>query len=115
MKVLLSYHWNNMPCNVLDTNNRGISPRTKQVVRDIDYDYYKSVSYDDIIDYLTPNVLRENESEIYHRAIRHTLTNLNDYIDFDSLGEDEYFVEYLKDKYEQEALESWEEENEELI
>lgn len=115
MQVLVTYHWENVVLNV-EKDTGGISPHTRPEISNVDYDYYMEISYDDIIDYLIPSVLREEEAKIYRRAISHTLSNLNDYIDFDSLGEDEYFREYiettLKDKYEDKARQEFEESNE---
>lgn len=110
MTVYLTYHWENVVINV-ERDTGGLSPHTRPVIADIDYDYEATATDEDIVDYLTPVVLREGDKEIYVRAIRHTLTNLHDYINYDELAEDEGFIEFLTERYEEKAREQFDEEN----
>ena len=111
MEVLLTYHWENVVLNV-EKDTGDVAPHTRAEIADIDYDYYATITEDDIIDYLVPSTLREDDEKVYRRAIGHTITNLHDYINYDELAEDEFFVEFIKERYEEKAREQFDEENE---
>ena len=89
MLIGIWYHWDRV---VIDY---------KHQKENVDYLYYPSITDDDVVEYLTPSVLREDEEKIYRRAIRHTL----DYVHYDNLEDDEFFYEFLKKKYEEQAKE----------
>ena len=114
--MTLTYHWEDMIINE-PYSTRTISPHTHEVVRDVDYDFDVRITIEDVIDYLTPPRVDRKEqtnAKFYMDKIFHFLIESNtiDGIDLDALEDDESFVEYLKEKYEEDALEAFAEENE---
>ena len=104
-----------MPVNIVQTG--GNTYRTKVVNKDVEYDFEVDIKPQDIVDYLIP---KEQAKKIeitnlvyikeYMRKVIEWL-NEKDSIIYEQLENDEYFVEYMKERYEDIALESWEEEN----
>lgn len=121
----IRYHWENVLVNVpCESHNE---PRTKKVLKDIDYDFEFIVKVNDMVDYLMPYPLtkedkNKNEQEIRDtalanffmtKALSFLIVDCSRSIDLDDLENDEYFVEFLKERYEEQAYEEWEESNEE--
>ena len=112
--MLVSYHWEKMKVNVECDNQKSVSPHTKTVVRDVDYEYEAYVKEEDIVDYLNPYSPKEKELRNFAKSM---LEKMYEFlsgvsaIDIDQLENDKYFVEFIKERYEEEALKEWEEYN----
>lgn len=87
---------------------------TKPVMRDVEHDFNVNVSHQDIIDYLMPKWLESKDKAIFHHAIGIALCELDscNAIDYDQLENNDAFVEFLRDKYREEAIKDFEESNE---
>lgn len=121
--MTLRYHWENKTVNVECGN--GICPHTRKVIQDVDYDYERTITTQDIIDYLMPyNLSKHNRNKTSEEVKETALANyyMKKALDFliyglslstelDELENDEYFVEFMKERYEGDALEEWEEYN----
>lgn len=122
--MTIKYHWENMKVNVEVGvyNVAALAPMTKEVIRDVDYDYECKIKTEDVVAYLIPYNLshaREktkeqvNETQLANfymsKAIDYLLENTC--IDLEDLERDTYFVEFVKERYEEKALEEWEETN----
>ena len=116
--MTIRYHWENMPCNVPSGSH------TKVVRQDVDYDYEHAISFNDICDYLMPYSLTRKkdktkdeitETQLARYYMEKVLWFLKDNgaIETEELENDEYFVEFLHERYEQNAMEEWEEYNDE--
>lgn len=116
--MTISYHWEDMTVNVECCGR--ISPHTRPRTQDVDYDYDVNVSEQDIVDYLMPmNLSKRNknksEEEIkeavlasFYMEKMYDFLRYNDAIDLDALEQDESFVEFMKERYEEKAMEEWE-------
>lgn len=114
--MTLRYLWKDMEVNI--PNNYGETPHTHKEIRDIEHEYDRVVKTNDICDYLFPNLLKKGltPSEImsigfYMRKVANFLQE-SAKCDLEELESDEYFVEFMKDRYEEQALEEWRERNE---
>ena len=87
---------------------------TKPVKRDVEHDFNVNVSHQDIIDYLMPKWLDRNGKATFNSAINIVLCRLeqSNAVDYEQLENDSDFVEFLKDKYREEAIKDFEESNE---
>lgn len=104
----ITYKWENVVVNVDNGEH------TKQVKKNVEYDYDVSVSEDDIVEYLTPNPKHTDLTmrDILNQecGIRKAVRMLG--IDEDKLEDNDDFVEFLKERYEDEAVEKFNYENE---
>lgn len=122
--MTIRYHWENQVVNI--ECGSGISPHTKEVVRDVDYDYDRQISIQDIVDYLMPyNLTKKNKKKTIEeinetglanfymtKALSYLVHELKLSIELDDLENDEYFVEFMREKYKDSAYEEWQESNE---
>jgi len=84
----------------------------KDIMCEVDYDYEVSISKEDIIDYLAH--YNSNMSNVDFRigfcsAIRNAI--IEDLINFDELEEKEDFIDFMKERYQEEAHEKCVDEN----
>ena len=87
--MILTYYFDNVRCVELAKDQYdAISPRYTERYRDIEYEYKVNVSARDVEDYFD---------------IKANLDDLFDFIDLKSLEEDENFISYMEDKYENDA------------
>ena len=104
----ITYKWKNVIVNVDNGEH------TKPVKMDVEYDYDVSVSEDDIVEYLLPNPKHTSLSreDILNQecGIRKAIEMLG--IDEDRLEDNDDFVEFIKKKYEDKAVEKFNYENE---
>lgn len=119
--MFIKYHWENVECNALDNDDNALEPRTHKETRDVDYEYDRGVTVDDLVEYLLPidtkkqpdRVEEKSWGKIYLvKGIEFMLEHgveLNGGDLEDELERDEYFVKYMHDKYEEKAFEEWEE------
>lgn len=88
MLIGIDYEWDN-----LDVGGK--------VIEHAHLLYYPEIKHDDIVDYLTPNALPSDCTNIYRRGINKAL----EYVDFDKLEDDIYFIAFIKERYEDDAKE----------
>lgn len=104
----ITYKWENVVVNVDNGEH------TKPVKKNVEYDYDVSVSEDDIVEYLLPDpkYCKITDNEIAHQScgIRKAVRMLG--IDEDKLEDNDDFVEFLKERYEDKAVEKFNYENE---
>jgi len=87
--------------------------RTRKEKQTVDWTYRTEITLDDVFEYVCRadfKQLSKPEQAAYVDAIRH-LYNL-DLIDLDKLEEDDDFIEFMTDKYRDDALEDCKEMNE---
>lgn len=128
--MFIKYHWENVECNIEDKDNE-FEMKTHKETRDVDYEYNRDVTVEDIVQYLMPYSLTRKGDKTKDEVNEIRLANfyMTKAIEFmqehgieinggdleTELEDDEYFVEYMHDKYEEEAFEEWDEYyNEEL-
>ena len=121
--MTISYHWEDMIVNV--PCGGGISPRTTPVRKDVDYYFECQITVKDIVDYLMPYNLSKNNKHKTADEVKEVglanyyMTKALDFLihglslstELDDLESDEYFVEFMKERYEDKAFEEWEETN----
>ena len=104
--MTLTYYWDDVKVNLPQGD------RTKQVVRNVIYDYDINIQISDVVDYLMP--IEEKEKGVaYHymkRAIDFVVENGG--CDLENI-DDPYFKEFLHERYEGRAWESFQDGNEE--
>ena len=90
------------------TKSYGTDPVYEEEYADYeDYEYDAFVAIDELIEYLTEHSPKDKKKD-YAEGIRLA----EDYIDWDALEDDEDFVEFLKDKYHDQAYAEFLEEKE---
>ena len=115
--MTLTYEWENVKINY----RKHQEVYTK--VKDVKYDYEVDVKIQDIVDYLIPFHLTKKKEKTREEITELGLANfymtkaIDELItyarcDLEELESDEYFVEFMKERYEDEAWESFQEENE---
>ena len=108
MDVLLYYTFEDVMCDVyIDVDKTRREPRT------VEWTYRVSIGLDDVFEYICRGDytrLSKEEQAAYYDGIRH-LYNL-DLIDFEKLEDDDNFIEFMTDKYRDDALEDCKEMNE---
>ena len=105
----LKYHWENVIINeeISGANVRTIAPHTKEVVADVDYEYEADVEDKDVLDFLGMHEdRRHNGQEVLD------FLNKCNAIDYESLENDKDFVEFMTEKYKDDAWEEFQEGNE---
>lgn len=93
------------------TKSYGTDPVYEEEYADYeDFDWEYSPDIDDFMDYVLPKkeFLKGEERANYKAGLRYA----EDYIDWDALEDDEDFVEFLKDKYHDQAYAEFLEEKE---
>lgn len=122
--MTIRYHWENIKVNV-ETDCGGVSPHTIPKITDIDYEYEVEVKVQDIVDYLMPYNLSKNNKHKTEDEVKETklanfyMTKALDFLihgcllstELDELENDEYFIEFMKERYEELALADFEEMN----
>ena len=117
--MLIKYEWNdkevNIPCDTGD-----IAPHTRKVIQDVEYELEVEPTIEDFVSYLTPRMFDTiSERQAYRQGLKKMFGFIQEHSDRynlkemlnENLEEDEYFVEFMKDRYEEQALESFEESN----
>ena len=113
--MTLKYHWEHQKI----THPQGYF--YKQSFEDVEYEIEITPTKRDIVDYLMPINLSKSNKHKTQKEISETQTAAyymekmfefleeNNAIDLDRLEEDEYFVEFMHERYQVKALEEWEE------
>lgn len=121
--MTLRYFWENVIVNV-EQDTGDVAPHTRQVRKDIDYEYEVVVRDRDVIDYLMPYNLstknkKKTDKEIeevrlasfYMESVIEFLKD-SEALDLEELYRNQDFVEFMEERYEEEARRNFEEENE---
>lgn len=114
MYMTITYHWEDMVVN-RECDTGDIAPHTRKEIMDIDYDYEVNYTIEDIIEYLLPYKMKdktEKENAKYFMKKAIEFLENNGCVDYDSLQDDSAFYDFLKERYENKALEQFQEENE---
>lgn len=110
--MYLHYHWENVEVNYeCDYGGNTLSPHTRASVEDVDYDFWVDIQDEDVIEYLLPPSINKEEKQRTSEDYRKVIEFLHNKIDYDDLEDDEYFVEFLTEKYKEKAWEEFEESN----
>lgn len=120
--MTLTYEWNNVEVNA--PNNYGDYPHTHKEIRTVRHSFDVNVKVRDIVDYLMPYDLTHTKNKTLEQSNEIALANFYmtkaiDYLkdniscDLEELEEDEYFVEFMKERYEDDAWEDFMEGNDE--
>lgn len=119
--MTLKYLWENQKVN-MEYDTYGVSPHTKQEIRDVRFEYEVRIKIQDIVQYLIPynlqqgnlNTTQINEVKLANFYMTKALSYIkeNTECDFNELIMDEDFVEYMKERYEEDAYEEWKNSNE---
>lgn len=109
--MIIKYFWESMVVNVPCR----YSNHTRQVVEDVKHTYWVNISTQDIVQFLLSNEHlepREKGFANYYmsKAVAFLVGNLS--LDIDELEKDESFYDFMKERYEKDALEDWEKDNE---
>lgn len=77
------------------------------------FDYEVCPTIDDIIDYLTPSYTKFSEEELnaYQFGTRKVISQ--NWFDIEKIEKDEFFIKYMKEKYEADAIAFYKENYEE--
>lgn len=100
--MTLKYHWENVTVNHLICDGC-LCPHTKPTVEDVDYDYDVDVTDDDILDYLSLN-----DDARMHAKEMFDFLNECGAVDYEQLSNDKDFVEFMTERYENDAREDFE-------
>lgn len=101
--------------NITLTDYVGGYPKKKHY-EEYNYDFETDITEEDIVNYLFPTCMKNtNDEKIYKSGLQKAIRFFVDQnsIDFDCLENDEYLMEYLKERYKDKALDKlFEDENE---
>ena len=107
----LEYHFKDIMCEV-EVEGRGEEPNLVKKLCEVDYDYEVSISKQDIVDYLSPRNFKELNKDFqvgFKTAIGHVIAE--DLFNFDGLEDDEDFIKFMTERYQEEAHEKCVDEN----
>lgn len=115
--MYLHYVFEDIECEVrydeaTHINNQWFEPHYYRKLCEVDYDYEVDVCFKDFFDFIKPfdlNHWKEDGQHAYERACRDVWNS--DWFRLDDLEEDEDFIQFMKDRYEDEAREKCEEDN----
>lgn len=116
--MLIKYKWENMRISEINPNSISQEPSYRNVLTNIEYDYWHDIGIQDVVQYLMPYELTHKKSKTgdeineirmanfyMEKAIRYAIEYGG--LDLESFEEDEDFVEYMKERYETRALEEF--------
>ena len=108
----LEYRFKDIMCEVEASNPRDLQPSYEKKFCEVDYDYEVSISEEDIVGYLEPCNMKELSQDFqvgFKTAIGHAINE--DLINFGDLEDNEDFIEFMTEKYREEAHEECVDEN----
>ena len=116
--MTIKYHWENVEVHI------PCGDRTKTKIRDVDYEFDVNVKIRDVVQFLMPCDLTHKKHKTKEEAneiglINHYLTKAINYltkettVELEELKNDPDFYSFMKDRYEDSAWESFQDENEE--
>ena len=80
----------------------------KYIQTDIEYEYEVNIKKYDIVDYLMPQGEKDKGKANYYMTKMLEFLLECGAVDESELENDEYFVEFMKERYEEQAKEEWE-------
>lgn len=115
--MYLHYVFEDIECEVLESpsthiNNQWFEPHYRRELCEVDYDYEVDVCFKDFFDFIKPfdfDHWKEEGQHAFERACRDVWSST--WFNLDGLEEDEEFIEFMKDRYEDQAREQCQEEN----
>lgn len=107
--MIIKYEWSDMPVQVLDSNQWGNDePHYHTEYQDVEYEYSRYVSIADLVEYFD----LPNSSDDFRKGLRHAIVSLSleieEYGLEELLEDNENFVDFMKEKYEEEARKEYE-------
>lgn len=116
--MTLTYEWKDVEVNVL--NDYGDVPHTHREIRTVRHDYDVNIKVQDIVAYLMPYDLSHAKNKTPEQSKEIANANFymskaldflidNDACDLEELEHDSYFYDFMKERYEEEAWEDWQE------
>ena len=111
--MTLTYKWEHMPKEVLNENAQ-YEPIYHLEYGEVEYEYYIDVTINDLIAYLTPDKFDTlGERMNYKLGLKKMFEFLdeNGCIELEELETDEYFVKFMYERHEKNAMEEYKYEN----
>lgn len=116
--MYLNYVFENMRVPVLESpathvNNQWFEPHYRREIMDVEYEFEVDVKFKDFFDFLKPYDFKEWKKEgqdAYEIACKNVFNSC--WFDLEALEEDEDFIQFMKERYEDEAREKCEEDYE---
>lgn len=116
--MYLSYHFEDIECEVLESqsahiNNGWFEPHYHRELCEVDYDFDVDITFKDFFDYIKPYDFenwKEDGRFAYERACRDVWRS--SWFRLDDLEEDEDFIQFMTDRYEEDAREKCQEDYE---
>ena len=109
--MMIHYEFDNIECDVpysacSHINNGWFEPHSEKRECTVEFDYYVSVGFIDILEFMKPmgfDKWSEDKKEGYAKAVR----NMMDcgFIDVDTVEGDDDFIDFMKERYRDDALE----------
>ena len=109
--MYLEYHFKDIMCEV-EVEGRGEEPNLVKKLCEVDYNYEVSISDEDLIDYIAPRNYKKLDRCFqvgFKAAIGHAINA--DLINFGDLEDNEDFIEFMTERYQEEAHEKCVDEN----
>lgn len=106
----IRYHWEQLKINY----PKGYIK--KYEIKDVDYDYYVNIKVEDVVQFLMPLKLESfKEKSTAHFYLTKAIEYLTEEtkVELEDLEDDPLFVEFMHDRYEDEAFEEWQASNDE--
>lgn len=115
--MYLIYFFNNISVSVLENagthiNNQWFEPHYRTEIIDLEYEFEVEIKFEDFFDFIKPydfNNWTEDKRLSYKRACKDIFNS--DWFRLDDLEEDEDFIDFMKDRYEDDAREQCQEDN----
>ena len=115
--MYLHYVFEDIECEVqydeaTHINNQWFEPHYHRELCEVDYDYEVDITFKDFFDFIKPydfDHWKDDGRFAYERACRDVWNS--DWFSLDALEEDEDFIQFMKDRYEDDAREQCQEEN----
>ena len=107
----LEYHFKDIMCEV-EVDGGINEPNLIKKLCEVDYDYEVSISEEDIVGYLEPRNMKELSRDFqvgFKTGIRHVIAE--DLFNFDDLEDNEDFIKFVTERYQEEAHEKCMDEN----
>ena len=107
----LEYHFKDIMCEV-EVDGGINEPNIIKKLCEVDYDYEVSISEQDLVDYLSPRNFKHLSRDFqvgFKAGIGHVIAV--DLLKFDDLEDDEDFIKFMTERYQEEAHEKCVDEN----
>ena len=115
--MILNYVFEDIMCDVeydagTHINNGWFEPHYHREPCEVEYDYDVDITFKDFFDYIKPYDFRnwkEDRQHAYERACRDVFNS--SWFNLDDLEEDEDFIDFMKERYEDDARQQCQEDN----